>query len=176
MGTHGLLPHLEKNRRSAAGYDLESLLWCKPQLSLLISDSCNRENEVDERLKTERGRGKDQYGAYEAQGVNAGPVCGGCPPGPAGPEGVQGPDGVPGHDGIDGFPGEDADDWQNAPFIGCIQCPTGKPGVAGERGKPQVVGSPAAHSVGSNAPAPEYSAGSGGYSGGTGHAISNYGR
>uniref|UniRef100_A0A1I7X951 Col_cuticle_N domain-containing protein n=1 Tax=Heterorhabditis bacteriophora TaxID=37862 RepID=A0A1I7X951_HETBA len=99
----------------------------------------------------QRRQGKEQYGGYEAQGVNAGPVCscqsgngkgdddlgtGGCPPGPAGPVGAPGPDGHDGHDGVDGYKGEDADDWQNAPFNGCITCPPGKPGAAGDRGKP----------------------------------------
>jgi len=43
-----------------------------------------------------------------------------CPAGPAGPPGAQGEAGVAGIGGKPGIPGEDAPDWQNAPFKGCI--------------------------------------------------------
>ncbi|PAV79089.1 hypothetical protein WR25_03190 isoform B [Diploscapter pachys] len=103
----------------------------------------------------QRRQGKDQYGNYEAQGVNPPPVCscqsgngngddsfgtGGCPRGPEGPAGSPGHDGFDGRDGVPGFDGEDAEDFQDAPFNGCIVCPPGKIGEPGPVGKPGIRG------------------------------------
>ncbi|CAJ0568407.1 unnamed protein product, partial [Mesorhabditis spiculigera] len=120
----------------------------------------------------QRRQGRDKYGNYEAQGVNAAPqalcqcsagngasggnganggeddVSGGCPAGPAGPMGSPGYEGPPGFPGRDGVPGEDAGNFQNAPFVGCITCPTGKPGEAGPTGKPGMRGMRGARGTG----------------------------
>lgn len=43
-----------------------------------------------------------------------------CPAGPEGPPGDAGPPGLPGIPGKNGIPGVAAENWQNAPFKGCI--------------------------------------------------------
>ncbi|KAI1728063.1 cuticle collagen lon-3 [Ditylenchus destructor] len=59
-----------------------------------------------------------------------------CPPGPAGRKGHPGLPGIPGLPGRDGLNGRDAAFFRNAPFSGCIFCPSGQVGVMGKPGKP----------------------------------------
>ncbi|KAI1727156.1 collagen triple helix repeat (20 copies) domain-containing protein [Ditylenchus destructor] len=65
-----------------------------------------------------------------------------CPAGPTGRKGHPGLPGIPGLPGRDGLNGRDAAFFKNAPFSGCIFCPSGPVGVMGKPGKPGHPGRP----------------------------------
>uniref|UniRef100_A0A914I2B5 Nematode cuticle collagen N-terminal domain-containing protein n=1 Tax=Globodera rostochiensis TaxID=31243 RepID=A0A914I2B5_GLORO len=74
-------------------------------------------------------------------GVPARTVCkcqqkNACPIGPPGRPGDVGFAGKPGTPGKNGLPGISANNWHDAPFKGCINCPMGLTGSPGAAGKP----------------------------------------